>query len=278
MHIPKTGGAALIGELRSALTPSRVVSGFDPCMFGPRETIDSMSDTARSQIYLDAQDVPGGADLVVAHMAYSTLRRAYPSGQLMTILREPFSRLLSLWTYWRTRVDADLTDFGAWGDVVRIARAPLAAFLTDPRAACQTDNATIRMLLWPHPLIPADGFIDPAHDGVLLEEARARLDTFSLADIAESPDRAALRAWLGLPLGHERANETPSVTPGMRAQLSLELTPVALDRLEACSRLDLLLWRSVGKARMSDADLDQLRSRMLLITAARHAALLEAAA
>jgi hypothetical protein len=278
MHIPKTGGAALIGELRATMASSSMVGGFDLSMFGSQQIIASMGDAARSQIYLAPDAVPSGAELVVAHMSYNTLRQAYPMGQLVTIVREPFSRLLSLWTYWRTRLDSDLDGFGLWGDVVRLARDPLAEFLSSPMAACQTDNVTTRMLLWPHPLISGDAFIDPAHDAMLLEEARARLSTFALVDMAESSDRSALRTWFGLPLGHKRANETPSVTPNMRAQLNLELTSHALDRLEASSRLDLALWQSVGRSRMTDGQLEQLRSRMLLVTAARHAALLEAAA
>jgi hypothetical protein len=60
----------------------------------------------------------------------------------------------------------------------------------------------------------------------------------------------------------------------IRARLDAELTEAAIQRLDACSRLDLQLWRRIGAMRMDPAELERLRGRTLLTTAAHHAALL----
>ena len=274
MHIPKTGGSALISELRDTLAPVQLVHGLDRCLFGGFDAFDSLGEVERGLVFTDPAELPQNAHLVVGHMAFSTLRAIYPSGQFVTVLREPVSRLLSHWNYWRAWTDDALAGWGAWGDVVRQGQKSLAVFLDDPSIASSADNVAVRMLLWPHPLIPDDDFIDPAHDDVLVREACARLRQFSLVDIVESPGREALRAWCGLPIGKRRENETPPARPDHCKALHAELTPFALDRLDACSRLDLRLWQSVGLARMGKIALDQLRSRQLLVTVSRHAALL----
>jgi hypothetical protein len=193
----------------------------------------------------------------------------------MTSLREPISRLMSYWTYWRSYTDADLEGSGRWGDVIRDGgRQTLASFLSDPALACQTDNVVARMLLWPHRLIPDGGFIDPGDDAVLLREAQAKLRAFDFADIVELPDRSALASWLGKPLGQSRANETKPVPAALRTELYQELTPKALDRLDACTRLDIELWRLIGSDYLSPPELERIRAHTLLLTAARHASLL----
>lgn len=274
MHVPKTGGAALIDELRAALTPERLVRGFDRCLFGGFDAFETMSEAERSRIFVEPADLPYRADLVVGHMAFTTLRAAYPTGRLVTVLREPVCRLLSHWTYWRTSSDAQLQELGGWGEVVRTARRPLEQFLEDPRAACQTDNVATRMLLWPHDMVPDGDFIDPAHDATLLRLALARLDMFAAVDIAELPDRTALAHSFGQSLGHTVANETMPVPPALRTDLHAELTPRALDRLQASARLDAALWQHVGHAQLGAAAFDRLRNQTLLLAIARHSTLL----
>lgn len=275
MHIPKAGGTALISDLADALTPAKIARGLDKCLFGTFDGFDTMGEAMRASIFTDLAMIPRDADLVVGHMAASTLRATYPTGRFMTSLREPISRLMSYWTYWRSYTDADLEGSGSWGDIIRNGgRQKLASFLADPDLACQTDNVVTRMLLWPHKLIPDGDFIDPAHDEALLREARAKLRAFDFVDIVELPDRSALATWLGKKLGQSRANETKPVPAALRSQLHQELTPQALDRLDACSRLDLELWRLIGSDYLSPAELERIRAHTLLFTGARHAALL----
>lgn len=272
LHVPKTGGTALRNSLVGALAPATVIGGFDRCLFGGFGAFDTIAASERRHVYLTTGDVPRDGALVAGHLALGTLLAAYPAGQLVVTLREPIARLLSHWTYWRGRSDDDLSPYGEWGDTVRTARAPLREFLDDPRAACQTDNVAIRMLLWPHPAIPVDGFIDPAADAALIDEALRRLNLFAVAEIVEGPPHALLQAWLGCRVSDEMANRTAATPAGFTTRLDDELTPTALDRLHRGTRLDLGLWRRLAAGVVDDVE--ALRSRALLRAVARQAALL----
>ncbi len=272
LHVPKTGGTALRASLIAALEPAAIVGGFDRCLFGGFAAFDTIAEPERRNVYRTIDEVPRNGDLVASHLALSTLLAAYPTGQLVITLREPTARLLSHWAYWRGRSDADLAAYGAWADTVRTARAPLREFLDDPRAACQTDNVAVRMLLWPHPSIPDDGFIDPAADAALIEEAHRRLSLFAVADITEGPPRARLQHWLGRTLTDNTVNRTNAAPAGFTANLADELTPVAMDRMERATRLDTGLWRRVAETVVGDVE--ALRCRALLRAVAHHAALL----
>jgi len=186
MHIPKTSGTALGVGMVASLQPSATVAGFDHCLFGTFDQFDTLAQIQRQRVYDSPAWLPRAADFIFGHFALSTLRQAYPRAPTCTVLREPASRLLSHWIHWRQHTDAELASWGAWADRVRCARQPLATFLREQLAACQTDNLALRMLLWPHPLVPPDGFIDPADDDRLVREASARLRGFDFVDIPRS--------------------------------------------------------------------------------------------
>jgi hypothetical protein len=189
------------------------------------------------------------------------------------VLREPTLRLLSLWMFWRGHSDARLAAWGSWGDDVRLARRPLADFLRAPSLACQTDNQAVRMLLSPHRLIPANGFIDPRHDAILLARATRRLRRFAYADVLES-DRFLedWQDWLGAPMSLPKLNETAEVPAPLRSRLDAEMTGDALDCLHRCARLDVQLWRHVAGWRL--AQTERLREQAVLRGVARYAAMM----
>ena len=274
MHIPKTSGSALVAGLRSAMQPASAVSGMDASVFGAFQDFDTL-DASRGPIYHSAAELPKDAGFVAGHMALSTLQQAYPSARRLTLLREPVARLLSHWLYWRQHTEADLDGWGKWADRVMLARSPLEVFLRDATLACQTDNMMLRMMLWPHPQIRGDRFIDPADDEKLVREALARLDAFDFVDIVENHLlRNRLRRWLGRPVCHDRQNETTGIPEQWRSPLHCQLTPEAHALLDARSRLDLMLWREVAARCMPGCDAGQLRERTLLTTIARYGALM----
>jgi hypothetical protein len=240
MHIPKTAGIAVCDALVQAVRPPRVFFGFDRAFFGGFADFDSVAQANRHFIHLAPNTLPAVENLVRAHMSLSTLRAAYPTGQFITVLREPTARVLSHFQFWRGFADAQMADWGGWAAVMRLARGPLAALLTDPRAACQIDNVATRLLLWPHPLIPDDGFIAPEADTVLLAEARAALAGLNFVGVQDGPDFwARLAAWLGRDFLPGRHN----VTPPVPVDLDQELTQACRAQVEARTRLDRVLWR-----------------------------------
>jgi hypothetical protein len=273
MHIPKTSGTALTAGLREVLPSTTCIVGFDRGAFGAFRSFETMSPELRQMIYV-ALPPANGVDFVTGHMGYSTLVQSRPAARFMTVLREPRSRILSLWTFWRSVPDDTLPAVGAWGRVLRLAREPLVEFLNHPQAACQTDNIAVRMLLWPHPLIPEDGFIDSASDERLASEAAARLKTFDFVDVIENPRLGEnVRAFLARPFVHRRVNEN-LVPSKLRVPLEEELTGEALLLVEHRSRLDRELWRGVAAERIAGADPTALSDDTFRRTVTRYAALM----
>src|SRR6185437_15723452 len=177
MHVPKTSGVALTYGVLEALPSTNCLNCYDRGFFGALRSCETILPAARHEVY-DALPPGDGIDFVAGHITYSTLIQGRPAARFMTVLREPRSRILSLWMFYRSHSDETISDLAAFGRVVRLARRPLLEFLNHPEAACHTDNKYVRMLLWPHPLIPDDGFIDEASDERLVCEAAARLRAF----------------------------------------------------------------------------------------------------
>lgn len=257
MQVPKTSGSALSIGLCEVLPVTPRIHGWDHGFFGAFRQFETMSPELRDEVY---EDLPAanGNDFVYGQIGYSTLVRGRPTARLMTVLREPRTRILSLWMYWRSFSDESLAIAGEWGRVQRLTRQPLAEFLNRPEAACQTDNVYVRRLLWPHPLIPDDGFIDSASDERLVSEAAARLKTFDFIDVVENPRlEDNVRAFLARPFVYKRVNETV-VRPEFGVPLEEELTDEALRLLEHRSRLGQKLWRAVASECIAGVDLTDL--------------------
>jgi hypothetical protein len=275
MHIPKTSGSAITSGLTAALEAPSVVVGYDHSVFGSYRHLDSIDASIRCRIYDSPACMPQNADLVVGHLAFSTLRDAYPRAQRLTLLREPCSRLLSHWLFWRQHTDAELAPWGGWADYARKSRKPLAEFISDPLLAGQTDNLMLRMLLWPHPLVPEDRFIDPVNDKRLLRAATERLLKFDFVDIVEDPAFVhRLESWLGRSFQYGLENATKPILGPFRSPLHRELTADAVDLLALRSRLDLRLWERVAARHIPDQDVARLREQTILANVARYGVLM----
>jgi hypothetical protein len=307
MHVPKTSGTAVGQGLIRAFDPRRkqsdrtvrqcldrnldrlrrhiekllgrpsiTLAGFDRSLFGGFDRFDTLHKSIRRIVHLDAASMPTGAGLVMGHFAYSTLRQAYPYVRLVTVLREPFCRLLSHWLFWRQQGDELLEPWGLWADRVLQARRPLADFLCSPAAACQIDNVVVRMLLWPHPFIPPDDFINPVHDEQLIDEAHARLDKFAYVDVVENPDLiAGLSASIGQPIDYRRVNETCGPPDGFSCDLDQHLASDSWELLARRSRLDLRLWNNVVMRNMPETTAHVVRTKALNASIARYQVLLK---
>jgi Sulfotransferase family len=272
MHVPKSAGISIMRALVSALQPKSAVSaGFDRSLFGKLSNFRDFNEEVRKLIYIETNELPQRADLFGAHMSFSTLIRSFPDAQFLTTIREPISRLLSLWVYWRSHTDEQLAFWGAqWGECLRSSRNPLINFLNERKVACQTDNQLVRMLLWPHSLIPDDDFIKTEHDVFLVQEAISKLEQYFNLDLVENPElESNFAKWLARPFTLGRYNETGKVPQPLRTQLADELTSNAWLLLDARSRLDLALWRAVAINRVSQADICFLRREAIARTVSR---------
>lgn len=255
-------------EIEAFLRPLQRVEGWDLSQTGaivPEASIHSGIGQEGGRvggIYASPDAISAKGDMIAGHFACSTLRARYPSIKLMTILREPRTRVLSHWFYLRDYTDEVLGNYGSWGPYLALARQPLDVFLSSPAIACLADNVITRLLLWPHELIPNDGFIDEADDQFLLTQALARLASFDFCDIIENDTmRSRLFAWLDESWGQtfwskleRRLNGPPRGNPnearpplfGERRPMSDELGEGGAALLATRSRLDAVLWRHVA--------------------------------
>lgn len=249
-HIPKTAGTSLVAALAAWLDtyPTHV---YDQSMFGTFSDWGSVDASRRSMVVgVDGRLAPQPPGLLVnSHAALSTTRSAYPDAEHIIVLREGVSRLLSSWLYHRTMEDAELDLWGGWAPTWRSAHGSLADYLELNSHAAELDNTTVRQLLWPHPAIPADGFIDPNDDEALLQAARDKMRHFSFVTVLEDPGwRRSLEGWFGTAIAMPKLNVTPDTKAQLPDHSSGGQRELAETRLETFSRLDNALWLEVATA------------------------------
>jgi hypothetical protein len=221
-----------------------------------------MQAETRRGIFDHDNEILGGADIIAGHLSPGTIRRRSPTAQLITILRAPMSRLLSHWIYWRSYGPDVRALYGDWGQAIACAQADIAEFLQTPQIACVTDNILVRMLLWPHPLIPSDDFINPRDDDRLRAEAMQALSTFSFVHIVEAPTMLeSLEEWLRETYGdsfwarvhrarHGRrprvVNASKSSVMKVTTPLTIQLATRAADPVRQSTRLDDFIWQEIA--------------------------------
>jgi hypothetical protein len=275
-HIPKSAGTSLRIALARAAGVPLEVDGFDHLLFGGFDRFHELAPAIRSKIVDAPGDLPADAALVAGHYGLSTTRARYPLARHMTVLREPRSRVLSHWMFWRGYQRVDLAGWGGWADYVAKAHTSFVDFLEDEAIAAQVDNVALRFLLWPHRSVPVDGFIDEADDDALLFEAMAKIDGMDFVDVIEHAGfERGLAEWLGKPLTIDRHNETAPIPPDMKTSLARELSPRAFMALSRRTRLDNALWLHVARRNLGGAA-DNIRDASLAQSIARHSLLMGA--
>jgi hypothetical protein len=271
MHVPKTSGVALSTGLLSALAPCRPLFCMDRVQFGGFTAFRTMSAEVRRTIVLDSALMPADSDFIGGHISFSTLSTRYPEAQFVTFLREPRTRILSHWLHGRSHTDEFLASWGNWANVMRQFRLPLVDFLRCQSVASLIDNLALRMLVSPHRLLPKANFIDARDDHELISEGLSRLSRFSYVDYVENTQlQQNLSDWLAHPFDYSRVNETAAIPDELKSALEQELTPEAYELLNARSRLDLHLWKSVVAERSSFGGHAPSSEHILLKSVARY--------
>ena len=271
MHIPKTSGMALRAGLREILPSTACIEGADHSAFGTFRSFETMSPQLRQSIYENSPSRKRHRPCYGPHGVFHPYSRSACSSFHDGSAGTTFAHSLTV-DVLAVDLDEDLLPMGALGRVVRLSRQPLVEFLNHPEVAFVTDNIAVRMLLWPHPLIPDHGFIDSASDERLASEAAARLKTFDFADVIENPRlEDNVRAFLARPFVYRRLGEN-LVRSDLSVPLEEELTGEALLLVEHHSRLDRELWRAVAAERIAGADLTALSDDTFRRTVTRYAA------
>jgi hypothetical protein len=257
-HVPKAAGTALREALVDAIAPESIALGFDGSVFGSFTDMGKVSRRLRRLVYADPTDIPLDAQFVSGHVSPSTTMARFPDAPHLTVLREPRARVVSFWLYTRSRPAGRRRMWGPLGDTFLLAKGSLADFLAADVVAPGTDNFMTRFLLWPHPRIPADGFIDPADDELLVAEALEKLGRFGHVGLVEDPAlTAGIGTFLGVDVTMPVRNQGVFLADGDRELVEPEVEKAA-DALERCTRLDRALWSHVVTQRMPDADPQEL--------------------
>jgi hypothetical protein len=209
MHVPKSAGSSVTESLRNAL-PEGAVSPLrhDVSNLCGVTDFDALPPVLREILVADRRDLEqiAASDVVCGHFSLPLLRRVTSIASIATILREPRSRLLSLYAYWAVE---DLSFCHPYDAHLRASQS-LGDFLDDAFVAPVTDNQVCRMLLRGDPRIPEEGFIAPADAETLAANCVELLDGFGFVGIQER-SRAAwegLSAFFGVELMPERVNVT----------------------------------------------------------------------
>jgi hypothetical protein len=148
LHIPKCGGSAV----RSALARlDGCYAGplyYDEAHFGEPDLSESLLPSRRAEVASRQQlrPVVARSRLVIGHYSSRSLVAA-GAKQLATQIREPRSRLLSLYRYWQGQTPDERQPWGLWGSrLVATADRPLGAFLANPALWPAVDNAMVRQV------------------------------------------------------------------------------------------------------------------------------------
>src|SRR5271166_3766701 len=101
MHIPKAAGISLRFSLSNTLgiLPSPYLC--DRVFFGSYSDFDQIAPAERATIFFPGTSDPGEYRFIGGHISLSTYEDNFPNFQLMTLLREPSTRLLSNWVFLR---------------------------------------------------------------------------------------------------------------------------------------------------------------------------------
>jgi hypothetical protein len=244
LHIPKSAGESIHSALHAALPPGTLApQRLDSSVFCGFEDFELLRPEVRALIAANPRDVQalGQYQVVSGHFSLPTLLQISDAQSISTVLREPRSRLLSLYMYWRI---PGISDLLAPYRASEHAHRPLSEFLSIPLLAPAIDNQVCRMLLHGDSRLPASAFTAQADIDSIAMDAIERLDTLGFVGVLELGESVwhGLEQVFGVRLEPLRVNMTEerSTTP-VRLGEPL-LTADALDLLAQRNAADLFVY------------------------------------
>ncbi len=232
LHLEKTGGHSLLAWLRGHVHPDQI----DP---------DPMRGMPPDRFSAFPPSFAGALDrypLVWGHYDLPGLRRLGPHRVVLTLLREPGARLVSLYRYWRSLAPEHLGTLAGHEGPLLAHRLSLLDFLRcdEPGLLASTDNLYVRRLTGRY---PSGGHTELG--GRDVTDALAALQGIDCVGITEELRRSLARfaprlgiaaparvAWLNSTDRNHRDN------PMHAAAVPVELTPAVREALAARTGLD----------------------------------------
>lgn len=185
LHVPKSAGKSILAALETALPPGSVAPQcFDTSLFCDFDDFDLLRPEIRSLIVVGPDEVRslGRHRAIVGHFSLDTLLELTDAESICTVLREPRTRLLSFYMYWR------IPDVGeSWAPYRAELHAlrPLGEFLAEPYLAPVIDNQLCRLLLGDDPRLPPQGFARQSDVATIAADAIERLATLGFVGVLE---------------------------------------------------------------------------------------------
>ncbi len=244
LHIPKSAGESIHSALYATLPPGSLAPRrLDSSVFCGFDDFARLRPDARRLIAANLDEVQALREYraVSGHFSLPTLLRISDAPSIATVLREPRSRLLSLFMYWRI---PGISDLLAPYRASEYAHRPLSEFLSTSLLAPAIDNQVCRMLLHGDRRLPPSAFAVQADIDSIARDAIERLDTLGFVGVLELGDDIwhGLGRMFGIKLEPLRLNMTEEVSV-IPVRLGDELlTAEALDLLEQRNAADLLVY------------------------------------
>jgi hypothetical protein len=95
--MPKAGGTGFVNSIEALLRPRTVLVGIDRSQTDNFASFETMATDPRASVIVTMADIPTHVDIMAGHFALSNLTHRFADICLVTVLREPCTRLLSHW-------------------------------------------------------------------------------------------------------------------------------------------------------------------------------------
>jgi hypothetical protein len=253
LHVPKCGGQSVERALEAVVPPGAVArrgADLEGCrIVSNLASFEDVEEWVRELIAIREEEVEELRDyrFVTGHYMLPTLLRLAPPERIVTVLREPRARLVSLYLFFRMPEMHEV--WGDYcGDLLGGAARPLEEFLTDPAIARATDNQVCRMVLSGDRRIPDDGFIADGDVAAIAADTLEQLDRLGLVAILESGDAMwrDMSQALGVELEPKRVNESSTPTASVGAAPIPPFDSAAVfDGLERRSAADRIVYEEL---------------------------------
>jgi len=216
------------------------------CGFREFESLDR---DVRARIAVGVTEVDALAtySVVSGHFSLASLGRIANPSSIATVLREPRSRTLSHYAFWRVSPTPRMR---SQNPALDHALRPLDEFLAEPLVARATDNLVCRMLLDGDDRLPEVDFIRHEDVDELASLAIARLETLGFVGVLELRESMwqGLSEFFGVSLvpGHENATASFGAT-SEAPPANFGVSTRTLELLEARTAVDSIIYRHVLK-------------------------------
>ncbi len=262
LHIPKSAGMSIHAALEAALPAGSLAPRrFDRSVFADFHAFELLRSEARNLIAVDRSETQalGKFSAVSGHFSLPTLLQITDRSSISTVLREPRTRLLSLYAYWRASGTDELWIPYHTADH---AQRPLGEFLSEPRLAPVIDNQICRMLLYGDKRLPESSFTAESDIESIAADAIAQLDALGFVGILELGNMwQGVARLFNVKLDPVKLNITEDLERSTAIEPKERLTSETLDLIQRRSTADLLVYdHALARAGLDTSERQQLRN------------------